>query len=237
LASLFAVFVAGLSIICVASAGTIAGSAHDFSDGLDRFAQAAGDAWSSQTAADGQICIVCHAPHNNQNATGELLWNRGMAAGPFIPYSSPSLDGGASVNGQSLLCLSCHDGTIALDSYGGGSADATVIGGLDANLVVGPDMGTDHPVGTDMQAAIDAGNDPTLAAVSKAVTVGEGADAVVGTILSLLLSGTGTIECGSCHDPHNTLTVDTAPAAPDTSNRLLKVSRVGSEICLNCHEK
>ena len=233
---LFAVVVAGLFAVGTATAGNIAGSAHDFSDGLNRFGQTGGDVWSSQ-APGGQICIVCHAPHNNSNLTGELLWNRALAGGPFTPYTSPTLQGGSSVSGQSLLCLSCHDGIIALDSYGGGSADTTMIGGLDVNLVVGPDMGTDHPIGTDMAVAIAAGFDPTLAALTKPVTVGQGADSATGTIQTLLLSGTGTVECGSCHDPHNTLTIDVTPAAPDVSIRLLKVSNVGSALCLTCHEK
>ena len=44
----------------LASAGTITGSAHDFS----------GDGWSG-----GEVCKTCHAPHNNLNAAGSLLWN------------------------------------------------------------------------------------------------------------------------------------------------------------------
>jgi hypothetical protein len=58
--------IAGLFIAGTAGAGTLEGSAHDFSDNANRFAQT-GDAWSSENNANGELCIVCHAPHNNQN--------------------------------------------------------------------------------------------------------------------------------------------------------------------------
>jgi hypothetical protein len=232
--------VAGLFIAGTAGAGTLEGSAHDFSDNANRFAQT-GDAWSSENNANGELCIVCHAPHNNQNAANTLLWNRSLAAGPFTPYDRPSIDGGpaSATSGNTQLCLSCHDGTIALDSYGGGSADATMIGSLDLNLVVGGggNLTQDHPVGVNMQDAIDSGNDPTLALTSTAnITVGQGADSVTGTLAQVLLSATGTVECGSCHDPHNTLTIDVTPG-PGVSNKLLKISNVNSGLCTTCHEK
>src|SRR5487761_2777144 len=69
----------------------ITSSAHDFS----------GNAWSG-----GQICVVCHAPHNNNNAAGGLLWNHAQTNATFVIYSSPSLNNsGQTVGGVSKLCL------------------------------------------------------------------------------------------------------------------------------------
>ena len=64
---------------------TIVGSAHDFSDGTGYLA----DAWN----VSNEICITCHAPHNNLNAEGELLWNHTLSAdGIYTPYDSPTMD-------------------------------------------------------------------------------------------------------------------------------------------------
>jgi hypothetical protein len=78
-----------------------------------------------------EICVYCHTPHvaSAQDAQGGLLvplWNRRVgktAAGAdvaYTRYSSSSLDAGALSNpeGSSKLCLSCHDGLIALGNVG-----------------------------------------------------------------------------------------------------------------------
>ena len=68
LAGLFAVLTAGLfwSVQAMA-AGQIDGSAHDFVDGAT--------GWDTS----GEICVVCHAPHNNTQPSG-LLWNRTLTS-------------------------------------------------------------------------------------------------------------------------------------------------------------
>src|ERR1043166_8158441 len=62
-----------------------------------------------------QICIFCHTPHNA--APIQPLWNRNLPVTAYIPYSSNSLQAKpGQPTGSSKLCLSCHDGTIALSS-------------------------------------------------------------------------------------------------------------------------
>jgi hypothetical protein len=62
---------------------------------------------------ESDICIFCHTPHN---ATGDgPLWNHQMSSAAYQPYTSSTLK--ATVGqptGASRLCLSCHDGTVAL---------------------------------------------------------------------------------------------------------------------------
>src|SRR5512139_3263798 len=68
-----------------------------------------------------QICQPCHTPHNaDSTAQGAPLWNHEVTTASFQPYASPTLD--ASVgqpSGVTKLCLSCHDGTVAIDSFAG----------------------------------------------------------------------------------------------------------------------
>lgn len=66
-----------------------------------------------------QVCVYCHTPHG---ASGQMstipLWNRTKPTDPYTLYSAPTTLGQvATAPGvNSLTCLSCHDGTIAIDS-------------------------------------------------------------------------------------------------------------------------
>ena len=151
----------------------ISGSAHDFS----------GAAWNTGTT---EICIVCHTPHNANTTTGTVLWNRTTTITAFTPYSSATFQGSATITvpgGISLLCLSCHDGSIALENYGGVTTGVTLIG-----TAIGDDLSTEHPISfaydNDLFLADGGLYDPAVAAVSD------------------LLFG-DQLECASCHDVHN----------------------------------
>ncbi len=65
----------------------------------------------------GEVCVYCHTPHGAQNSNAPL-WNRTLpATGNYTPYSSTTMDTSAGQpDGVSLACLSCHDGTIAVDA-------------------------------------------------------------------------------------------------------------------------
>jgi len=199
-----------------AVAGSITGSAHDFS----------GDGWTG-----GRICIACHTPHNADTTVSVApLWNHELTTSTFTMYSSSSLDG--TITGQpdgvSLLCLSCHDGTVAKDSFGGAAGSDFMVG--DARL--GTDLSDDHPISITFNAttaATDGGlHNPALTSV----TIGAGGDKTRnGSIEDMMLSA-GTVQCSSCHDVHNTFTVPGAVGEP-----LLKVSKASSTLCLTCHDK
>ena len=197
LASLFAI--TGLLLSGLASAQGIAGSAHDFS----------GDVWSG-----GEICIVCHAAHDaDLSVAAEApLWNHEITTSTFLEYSSGTLDGTVTndLNTTSKLCLSCHDGTVALDSFGGATGTELMTGGA----LLSTDLTNDHPVSIDYNVT-----DTGLFPVGSASGLGS-------TIDSDLLFG-GNVECASCHDVH-----DTAGNAA-----LLRIDNAGSALCLTCHNK
>ncbi len=189
-------------------AGQIRGSAHDFST----------KGWGT-----GEICIFCHAPHNNASAAGDVLWNHALSTATYTLYSSPSMNAAvAQPGGASKLCLSCHDGTVAIDSYGAWTGNTYVTGGA----MLGTNLTNDHPIGITYDATLVAA-DGTLKPTTTAVTIGSGGQTKAGTIASVLLSA-GKVECSSCHDVHNTFT---------SGGDLLKISNTASGLCLTCHDK
>ena len=143
-----------------ATAGQIVGSAHDFSS----------KGWGSS-----EICIFCHAPHNNANVAGDVLWNHALSTATYTLYSSPSMNATVTQpGGVSKLCLSCHDGTVAIDSYGARTGTNFVTGGKN----LGTNFSNDHPIGITYDAALVTA-DGTLKATTTAVTIGTGAQTPV----------------------------------------------------------
>lgn len=120
------------------------------------------------------------------------------------------------------MCLSCHDGTVAVNSFGGvtGSTMISAESNLSTNLK------KSHPIGFTYDAALVTANG-SLHSTGDTATIGSGTQQKTGTITSLLLYG-GKMECSSCHDVHNTFTAGTALAKLDPS---------GSKDCLTCHKK
>lgn len=188
----------GLMMAAGLASAQIAGSAHDFS----------GDTWS-----DGEICKPCHTTHN-PIGTAAPLWDHATTTNTtWTLYSSSTLDATmADPAGISLACLSCHDGTVALDSFGG--ATGTTFMANTAAGYIGTDLSNDHPVSFTY--------DSNLANVLD----GELNDPATTTAVSDLLFS-GQLECASCHDVHNT---------PGIASMLV-MSNSGSALCLTCHDK
>lgn len=198
LVGLLTVVVTGLFLSSVASA-QITGSKHDFS--ADGYA-----------GLNGEICIVCHTPHNaDGTVSGAPLWNHEVTTAAFTIYSSPTLttpDIGQP-DGASKLCLSCHDGTVAIDSFGGATGADFMTGGA----LVGTDLSNDHPIS--FTYTQDGGLfDPT--------TTNSG----LGGTIDVDMLFAGKVECASCHDVHDNA------IAP-----FLRLDNAASALCLTCHDK
>lgn len=65
-----------------------------------------------------EICVYCHTPHGASGQIAAPLWNRTINFSTYMVYDKPrTLNQPISQPGpNSLTCLSCHDGTIAIDS-------------------------------------------------------------------------------------------------------------------------
>jgi predicted CXXCH cytochrome family protein len=209
-----------LALVTVAVAPTgadITGSAHDLADelGVD------------------DLCFVCHTPHNavDPAASGldyAPLWNHEVGSTVYTLYSSATLDHTpGQPDGSSKLCLSCHDGSVAVDNFGGVTtgtifvSDAMFDGPPGSSVGAARDFGTsldnDHPVSFLYDPVATA--DPEIYPSTATTPIG-------GTIASRLLVD-GKVQCSSCHDVHDV----------DGNPHLLVIDNSGSGLCLTCHAK
>jgi predicted CXXCH cytochrome family protein len=197
----------------MAAIGSIVASKHDFST--------TGPNATYKSSTQTQVCVYCHAPHN----TGATpLWNHASSTATYTLYTSPTMNATTGQPGTtSKLCLSCHDGMVAVDSFGGATGTKMVTGS--SNL--GTDLSNDHPIGFTYDTSLlslDPGlKDPSLATV----TIGTGN---TGTIAAKMLF-TGKLECASCHDVHN------SASGTAVESKLLRVTTAGSAMCVACHVK
>jgi len=200
-----------------AAIGTIIGSKHDFSaTGTSDFA-----------GTTTQVCVYCHAPHAATTVTP--LWNHTESAATYTMYTSPTLDAtmGTAPGNTSKLCLSCHDGTVAIDSFGGNTAPTGVKFSANSTKNLGTNLGNDHPIGFVYDTTL-VGKDPGLAdPATTNVTIGT---SNTGLLAAKMLIN-GQMECASCHDVHNS----TSGTAQE--DKLLRISSAGSALCVACHRK
>lgn len=189
----------------------IAGSAHDFTS--------ANPNTTYQSLSD-EICNVCHTPHNAKAAQLVPLWNhKGTTTATFALYVSPTLTMNATVGQPSDIskaCLSCHDGTVAVDAFGDAAGTTSIPTGDDH--LIGPSLSNDHPISFTYDSALATadGELVTPAGATKVDAAG---------VVPLFDS---KVECASCHDVHNTAA---------QADELLVIDNDGSALCLTCHDK
>jgi len=203
-----------LLISAFPAAAVIQGSQHDFSQ----------FGWSG-----GEICSVCHTPHNSDSGNKAPLWNHAISNATYNVYSSPTMHVTAEQpqpGGISRMCLSCHDGTIAIDSFGGNGSGSVTITGR-ANL--GTDLSNDHPIGIEWvhqtQTRVEMS---CLECHNLQYNQDTMAYEFVGPAGQGLKFFDRKVECPSCHDVHNNQVMDV---------KLLRKPMAGSKLCLQCHPK
>ena len=234
---------AAVALTATTASATLLGSAHDFSSsgGAGTYS-ALGIAtfkWGGETNTYQNPCQVCHIPHKAAaySAANAPLWNHAVATNATTRYTTYDQAGSASFNalglgalqlGSSVACLSCHDGSIAINqSYGKTTFNGN--GGVGTNApsfsieTVGgsTDLTHMHPIGVSYAAAKLA--DPDLIA-----TPAVGSPTTLGRMLK---GPQQTVECASCHDIHRTI------GASATVSHELIVDLNGGQLCLTCHNK
>jgi len=175
-----------------------------------------------RASTEDQVCVFCHVPHGASQS--RAVWNRDLSY--QLPSSLYSLYGSSTLdavpgrpNGASKLCLSCHDGSLALGSLmkldAVRPATVAMAGGTTTmpagTTRLGVDLRNDHPISLQLNVT-----DPEVAAPppGDAVKLREGATAAK-----------DSVQCTSCHDPHLA-----------TPRFLVKPNTRGA-LCLTCHAK
>lgn len=224
------------------ASGQVDGSKHDFSGTL---------AGSASTG----VCSMCHTPHqgvqtqmawNHTLSTNTHFWTEGSTAdGTPLPTITPSW------GGVSKLCLSCHDGSVAIgdiawfnqQAWTGPNAidsnthdgDGVQIGNRFGDLTGNHAFAMPYPWNntastynnvTSSPAAVLSGwqPDPTANGIRLFNQVGQ-------TVTAGTLTGSTGIECASCHDLHD---------GPDVEDKFFlrgsTDARDPNYICTKCHQ-
>lgn len=221
------------------------------------------------TGATTEVCVFCHTPHAAVVANGPL-WNRTAGSATYAPYTSATLTGGTYASGLgtaqtpgaiSLACLSCHDGTQAMNSvinqpgsgFGTGSMPGIWGGAADGKMIgiaaVGggtEGLSNDHPIGVRY-----AGGSLVAAQANNGYTQWStdtinGVQAFWVEAASATTTGTGRQKAdmwlynrGTATTANNEAFVECASCHdPHTSNTtFLRTKNDFSSVCLSCHIK
>ncbi|HXI86672.1 MAG TPA: cytochrome c3 family protein [Parvularculaceae bacterium] len=222
----------------------IVGSPHDLATG---------------TNDNNEVCVYCHTPHGARTDIEAPLWNKPDTGQTYTTYDSTTIDGAIlPVGSVSIACLTCHDGTQAMDAvinapgsgFGSGNIGSGV-GPMDPNSAanLGTDLSNDHPIGI-QYGGFDPGSgqiDPDFVnaagALQNAVILGRtrwwvDTEATPNnkrdkTDMILYTRSNGGVdqpfvECASCHDPHR---------GTGTNPSFMRISNANSAVCLSCHVK
>jgi hypothetical protein len=246
-----------------ASKASILGSPHDFTNANYTFAAGA---TGTGTAAVTNTCFFCHVIHKTATnrsgvattsslAPGYLLWNHQLSSqSSYGVYSSDTFtavltaasvaaptDLGNSNNitapTTSNLCLSCHDGTIAIAQFyeagfglpangsywnNGHGNSLTMYTGMQVS-----DLTKSHPVNFIYNSAL-----ATAAGMKQPASL----NSVDGNGAVPLYGNAGYLECTTCHDPHNGASIVSGTVFPFARLALMnaETAQTGG-YCTYCH--
>jgi predicted CXXCH cytochrome family protein len=165
-------------------------------------------------------CTYCHVPHSG-NGDMAPLWNQKLSKAAYQTYTSTTTTNKGNqqlpLGSESALCLSCHDGTVAV-------GDTVLFGQMPirGTWLQGDEFGThlqtSHPfsLAKPLQDNIDL--------TSSLAAGGRTADRT-GAVHMV----NGNVECTSCHNPH-------VQAVDKLSSNFLVRDSSNGQMCLACHD-
>ncbi|PIQ50823.1 MAG: hypothetical protein COW02_17990 [Comamonadaceae bacterium CG12_big_fil_rev_8_21_14_0_65_59_15] len=158
------------------------------------------------------LCVFCHTPHS-ASPQGPL-WNRALSGATYELYTSSTLMAQVKQpTGSSRLCLSCHDGTLAMGTLVmpiGGRYQPT-LGMLTGKAKLGTNLSADHPISFVYDAAL-AANRGEL--VYPSTLTG-----------AIKLDQNHEVQCTSCHDAHE-----------DRHAKFMRMETRYGALCVTCHQ-
>jgi len=200
---------------------------------------------------ENRVCVFCHTPHSVGNSDYQPpLWNRELSKVYYDVYQSPALQAGplGQPDGTSRLCLSCHDGTIAIGkvynlwgqsqtiAMSGTAGDGTMPHGVGEQSGftrrLGSSLSNDHPVSFSYDAALAAADGELSIPPNLYVRARKPGEQQA----SLPLDEFGKLQCTTCHNPHLANT-DKFLRWPLTQTSDTAANGPGAILCLQCHDK
>ncbi|MGB9253243.1 MAG: cytochrome c3 family protein [Candidatus Korobacteraceae bacterium] len=163
-------------------------------------------------------CLYCHVPHSASNVG---LWNQTFSTATYTTYTSTTLSNRDNsqlpLGADSNMCLSCHDGTVAV-------ADTVLFGQLptSGNWIQGDNFSTQLQSSHPFSLVLPLKDNIDL--ISTLVSSGKTGDKT-GAIHLI----NGSVECNSCHSSH-------VQAIDKVSQNFLALNSSGGTMCLACHD-
>lgn len=186
----------------------------------------AGGPGQVRSAVESEVCVFCHSAHV-ESAEGPL-WNRATDGSVgYRPYESGTMTNRpGQPDGSTRMCLSCHDGTVALGAVGNRDLPIAMRGGAGpltpaSSGFLGTDLEGTHPV------SFEYAQSRTRGSLSGSRTqLNATPDPVDGRAL---LDEGGRVQCTTCHDPHDDPAALGAPVPPFWRGESV------DEVCTACH--
>ena len=266
------------AIALAAIAPDVANTRHNLS-ASNAITAAAGSSFGTTVKAtsETQICVFCHTPHAATAGQVAPLWNRELSNQTYTFYSSSSIDAYSASGVPALpptaagigskLCLSCHDGTLAIGTVGvlnnapGNIAMQGVIGASGVmpdsttpntgfTRKIGIDLSNDHPISFTFDSTVASADGELYTPGASGVAV---ANRVRGQPVPQFPLINNQLECITCHDPHLKSDQTDPISGEPINNKFLRGNRFQLEsptasttgqydatkdiICLACHNK
>lgn len=175
-----------------------------------------------------EVCKFCHVPHNAEAAVP--LWGHALSQ---AQYETPDLrvTTGTAIpapqpDGSSKLCLSCHDGTVALGDVAGATRSIPMRGAdrlaPGHRGFLGTDLSGSHPI----SFVVPNGD---LAGGAEASEIALNPLAFINADPDVRLDTEGKMQCTTCHDAHS----DSYFQTGRVPHFWVKPTYEG--VCLTCH--
>jgi hypothetical protein len=175
-----------------------------------------------------EVCKFCHIPHN---AVAPVpLWSHELSETQYempAPRGSQAASRSHQPDGSSRLCLSCHDGTVALGKVAGEPREIAMSGpgrlGPGRRGYLGTDLSGSHPISFVVRddVARERVIESDMGLRSLTLITGD---------REVRLDGQGKMQCTTCHDPHSDRHYQEGLVPR------FWVSSTVDGVCLKCHE-
>lgn len=174
-----------------------------------------------------EVCKFCHIPHSA--VVPVPLWSRALSKAqydvPRIRSARDVREPAPQPDGSSRLCLSCHDGTLALGDIAGAPRSVAMSGAQRLRPgrrgYIGTDLTGDHPISFVIPEGDFGDPDRDMGVRPRSLIVGQEL---------VKLDDQGKMQCTTCHDPHSDR-YHVAGLVPR-----FWVKPTVQEVCQSCHE-